>query len=218
MKKSYINKLSEYKYQINQFDKTNFFKSIFELLDNNNATIIKNEITSDINIEFYATSVKPLLYYQEHNLIDYHLIILIIYSLYKQQTILEKYGIGFYGIDINDIIIIDSKIVICINTTFIKDINNEHFIFNSPFNRELKHFFSPEIININIIPSIISNKCFYYSLGSLSVYCLFGIKINPENHDIDYKIILKPIAQTKLYWMILKSLSFDCNTRTLIFI
>ena len=35
MKKSYIHKLSEYKYQINQFDKSNFFKSIFELLDNN---------------------------------------------------------------------------------------------------------------------------------------------------------------------------------------
>ena len=52
-------------------------------------------------------------------------------------------------------------------------------------------------MTINIIPSTISNKCFYYSLGSLSVYCLFGIKINPENHDIDYKIILKSIAQTK---------------------
>ena len=113
-----------------------------------------------------------------------------------------------------NIIVIDSSIFICINPSLIKDIRDKHFTFYSPFSRASKHgFFSPEIMELNFIPASIHLNCFYYSLGALAVYCLFGKKIDKAS----VSDLLKPIAQTKLYWMLLKSLSIDCERRTLIY-
>lgn len=216
MTKITINKLSEYKYQLYLFKENNvFLESVFALLGNSGASITKSATNNySISLDFCAHSVKPLSYYQERGLIDYHLAISMMHSLYKQQSILEKYNCGFYCLDMDDIIVIDSSIFICINPSLIKDIRDKHFTFYSPFSRASKHgFFSPEIMELNFIPASIHLNCFYYSLGALAVYCLFGKKIDKAS----VSDLLKPIAQTKLYWMLLKSLSIDCERRTLIY-
>jgi hypothetical protein len=67
------------------------------------------------------------------------------------------------------------------------------------------------------IPTTITYKCFYFSLGSLAIYCLFDKNIN-GNSEREIIQILAPIYQTKLYWTLLKSAEIDYEKRSLLFI
>lgn len=212
MTKLNINAYYNNKYQIILDEKIGgeyadiFFKSIFEMLS---ATIIISEKNSIL--EFYAHSVKHL------TQLDYYQTISLLHSLYKQNSYLENFGLGFYCLGADDIVMIDDSIFICINPVFIKEKDaNGDFSFYAPFSRiRSLGFFSPEIRALYTIPATVSHKCFYYSLGALAICSLFGDGKNTD--DVSVKL-LKPIAQTKLYWTILKLLSIDCERRMLLFI
>jgi hypothetical protein len=174
------------------------------------------------SIEFCAHSVEPLLDFIEKmdkngngfNHID---CIHLVESLHNQSAFLKKYNLGFYGLDINEIYVINSSIFICIQPTFIKEISERCFSFLSPICRELDGcFFSPEIMNLVTIPATVFYTCFYYSLGALSVFCLFGKKVGGTDCDSCMNI-MNSIAGTKLYWMLLKMLEPDCKRRVLLF-
>jgi hypothetical protein len=204
-------------------------KSIMEIISNtgsgsgsgsgssgsSGASIIKS--ASGYHIEFYATSVT---YLSAVSLpLDYNVVINILNCLRRQQDILyNKYNYGIYYIDLNDIIVIDSDIFIYTNPDGIKPLNSSgNFIFNSPFYRNSSSaFFSPELMKLDKIPATINYKCFYYSLGAFGIYCLFMKKLNTIEDTIEK--ILKPIYQTKLYWMILRSCSIDHERRSILFI
>ena len=211
-------------------------KSIMEIISNTGsgsgsgsggASIIKS--ASGYHIEFYATSVT---YLSAVSLpLDYNMVINILNCLRRQQDILyNKYNYGIYYIDLNDIIVIDSDIFIYTNPDGIKPLNSSgNFIFNSPFYRNSSSaFFSPELMKLDKIPATINYKCFYYSLGAFGIYCLFMKKLNNiDNIDTIDTIdtiedtiekILKPIYQTKLYWMLLRSCSIDHERRSILFI
>ena len=184
------------------------------------ASIIKS--ASGYHIEFYATSVT---YLSAVSLpLDYNMVINSLNCLRRQQDILyNKYNYGIYYIDLNDIIVIDSDIFIYTNPDGIKPLNSSgNFIFNSPFYRNsISAFFSPELIKLDKIPATINYKCFYYSLGAFGIYCLFMKKLNNTIEDtIEDTIekILKPIYQTKLYWMLLRSCSIDHERRSILLI
>ena len=203
-------------------------ESILEFIPN--SSIVYSETESKYSIFFYANKVIYLNQQGEKkrnqdnfNLLNYHETLIMIHDLNKQNDFLiNHYSCGFFCIDLNNILVIDSSIFISIQPKFIRKLNLNNFIFKYPFSRSNSTtFFSPEIIALNSIPANIPYECFYYSLGSLSIYCLFGIKIlssDFNNHSID-KIfkILKPIYQTKLYWTILKAIDIDIEKRTLIY-
>jgi len=206
-------------------------KSIMEIISNSysssnsgcgssGASIIKS--ASGYHIEFYATSVTYLSVVSLP--LDYNMVINSLNCLRRQQDILyNKYNYGIYYIDLNDIIVIDSDIFIYTNPDGIKPLNSSgNFIFNSPFYRNsISAFFSPELIKLDKIPATINYKCFYYSLGAFGIYCLFMKKLNNTIEDtIEDTIekILKPIYQTKLYWMLLRSCSIDHERRSILLI
>jgi len=143
-----------------------------------------------------------------------------IYCLNKQHLFLsKKYNCGVFYLDLKDIIVIDSSIFVCVSPVAVKSINCcEEFSFYSPFSRNSKTaFFSPEILALDKIPSVVDCKCFYYSLGALAMYCLFGKHIKGLD-SCEIQQLLNPIYQTKLYWMLLKALEYDSERRTLIYI
>ena len=179
------------------------------------ASIIKS--ASGYHIEFCATSVT---YLSALSLpLHYNVVINSLNCLRMQQDILyNKYNYGIYYIDLNDIIVIDSDIFIYTNPDGIKPLNSSgNFIFNSPFYRNSSSaFFSPELIKLDKIPATINYKCFYYSLGAFGIYCLFMKKLNNIEDTIEK--ILKPIYQTKLYWMLLRSCSIDHERRSILLI
>jgi len=191
-----------------------FIESIFMLLREEGASIITSGGKMR-SIEFCAHSVEPLSEFIGRNRFNDVDCIHLIASLHKQSAFLKKYNLGFYALDINEIYVINSSIFICIQPTFIKEISEKEkcFSFLSPIYRELDGcFFSPEIMNLITIPATVFYTCFYYSLGALVIFCLFGKKVGTESDSC-----MKPIAGTKLYWMLLKLLEPDCKRRLLLF-
>jgi len=192
--------------------------SILKLLPNCGATIIK---TSTGNyIDFFANSVTRLFELSRGHKLKYNEVIDMMHGLNKQQTFLVKnYNCGFFYFDLKDVIVVDSTLFICINPNLMRNINSyQDFVFLSPFSRSSNSaFFSPEVILMDKIPTTITYKCFYFSLGSLAIYCLFDKNIN-GNSEREIIQILAPIYQTKLYWTLLKSAEIDYEKRSLLFI
>jgi hypothetical protein len=186
------------------------------MIPNSGGAIIKS--VNGYCIEFCAQSVKHLIDFKES--LDYTRVISMLYCLNKQQSFLsKKFNYGLFYIDLKDSVVIDSSLFICINPEVVKNINSlGEFVFYSPFSRNSKSaFFSPELLALDKIPSVVNCKCFYYSLGALAIYCLFDKNIKGLD-IIDVKHILNPIYQTKLYWMLLKATDSNCERRTLIYI
>ena len=205
-----------YKLHLNSSANDVFLKSILHMIPNSGGAIIKS--VNGYCIEFCAQSVKHLIDFKES--LDYTRVISMLYCLNKQQSFLsKKFNYGLFYIDLKDIVVIDSSIFICINPEVVKNINSlGEFVFYSPFSRNSKSaFFSPELLALDKIPSVVNCKCFYYSLGALAIYCLFDKNIKGLD-IIDVKHILNPIYQTKLYWMLLKATDSNCERRTLIYI
>lgn len=205
-----------------------FLNSIFAVLNDLPGTSITTSTsTSTSSIHFCANSVKPLKDMElSKDYIDYELALCMMRDLYKQQAFLLDHGYGFYCIGLDDILVIDSCTFICICPDIMREIGRKAgglkdvFNFYSPFSRTGR-FFSPEIMQIHFLPASVSIHCFYYSLGALIVYCLFDKKMDgmdSMDSTCDFELVLSPIAQTKLYWMLLKSLDTDCERRSLIYI
>jgi hypothetical protein len=213
-----ISCISKFNYKLHLKSSANdpFLKSILHMIPNSGGASIKS--VNGYCIDFCAQSVQHLTDFKEN--LDYTFVISLIYYLNKQHSFLsKKYNCGLFYLDMKDIIVIDSSIFICINPTVVKNINSlGEFSFYSPFSRNSKSaFFSPELLALDKIPSVINCKCFYYSLGALAIYCLFDKNIKGL-HVIDVKHILNPIYQTKLYWMLLKATDSNCERRNLIYI
>lgn len=191
-------------------------KSILHMIPNLGGAIIKS--VNGYCIDFCAQSVEKLIDFNES--LDYNTVVNLIYCLNKQHSFLSKnFNCGLFYIDMKDIIVIDSSIFICINPEVVKNINSVgEFVFYSPFSRSSNSaFFSPELLALDKIPSVVDCKCFYYSLGALAIYFLFGKNIKGCD-VIHVKHILNPICQTKLYWMLLKATDPNCGRRNLIYI
>jgi hypothetical protein len=153
----------------------------------------------------------PLSYNDCHFLIHY---------LNLQQSFLERKGYGFFLLDIEHIIIIErgSELIFAyLKSEHIKKINaNSEITIMSPFSIG-NSFCSPEILGIKSIPSSVSYKCFYYSLGSLTINCLF-FNENRENDHSDQTEFFESIKNTKLYMLIKRIMHDDPKKRILLLI
>lgn len=220
-----ISCISKFNYKLHLNSSTNeafltkaqlVLKSILHMIPNLGGAIIKS--VDGYCLDFCAHSVKHLTDFKDS--LDYNKVISMIYCLNKQHSFLsKKYNYGLFYLDLKDIVVIDSSIFICINPEVVKNINLiGEFVFYSPFSRNSKSaFFSPELLVLDKIPSAVDCKCFYYSLGALAIYCLFGKNIKDLDVN-DVKHILNPIYQTKLYWMLLKATDSNSERRNLIYI
>ena len=166
----------------------------------------------------------------------------LIYYLHLQQSFLERKGYGFSLITVEDIVIIydysnyvndlDSDLDLdldsdydikfaCINSSNIKQIDSKGYIrFITPFSRN-SHFYSPEIMELTNIPSKVSHKCFYYSLGILALYCLNDLNgIHDSNglNKFNKEYVLDTIKGTKLYWLIKRLIDNDISKRKLLMV
>jgi hypothetical protein len=227
-----IKQISKFNYElIFDFSSSSSFlqpliESILELIPN--SYIVNSEIESKseskYSIHFYANEVHylnpNLNMNQNKQLLNYHETLFMIHDLNKQNDFLRNnYDCGFFCLDLNNILMIDSSIFIFTHPKFIRKIHLDHFVFQSPFSRSSNStFFSPELMAMNSLPSTVGFKCFYYSLGSLCIFCLFGIKIELKDDSHSINKILKPIYQTKLSWTLLKLTDLDIERRMLIYI
>jgi hypothetical protein len=124
---------------------------------------------------------------------------------------LEKLGWTFYGLLLDDILVVDGHVYIYVGENHLKQIfrdGDEGFgggvkggviRFTAPFPKGLRGslFLSPEIMEISALPSSVDYRCVYCSLGKLLLYLIKGG---------DGDGVLESIHDTKLYWFIQRCL------------
>jgi hypothetical protein len=85
--------------------------------------------------------------------------------------------------------------------------------FTTPFSLKLPHI-APEIQRLTTLPSWVSYKAAYYSLGSLIIFCL----AEDDEKSTKVQLRLEFIADTKLYWFLLRCIDSDPSARLLLFV
>ena len=164
------------------------------------------------SIYFCAENVTPLKDLIKNNSLSHNKCIKLIYDLTNQILYLKKLGYSFYGFDINDILVVDDIFMFC-STQYVLPLVNELIIFYSPIKKA--YFSNPELLNLTTLPSEISYKCSYYSLGTLVIYCLLNAYIKSVEQ---IEKVIEPLYNTKIYWFIKRCLDSDINKRELLLI
>ena len=164
------------------------------------------------SIYFCAENVTPLKDLIKNNSLSHNKCIKLIYDLTNQILYLKKLGYSFYGFDINDILVVDELFMFG-SAEYVVPLVNDSIIFYSPIKQA--YFSNPELYNLTTLPSEISYKCCYYSLGTLVIYCLLNAYIN-RSEQIEK--VIEPLYNTKIYWFIKRCLDSDINKRELLLI
>ena len=188
------------------------------LIDTN---LLSSAFIGNNQLHFHAQSVILLDDFLLNKTINYGYedALFTMYSLSKQIISLENMGLTFYAFGPKDIIVVNNTYFFLLNTNKLFLIENNNLTFLTPISKP--YFASPELLNIHTLPSSISFKSIYYSLGVLIIQCLFNnyiLKGNEIKSDEEIDAIIKPIKETKLYWCLKRCLEIDTNDRYLLFI
>lgn len=167
------------------------------------------------SIYFCAENVIQLNDLIKNNSLSHNKCIKLIYDLSNQILYLKKLGYSFYGFDINDILVIDDIFMFC-SPQYLLPLVNESIIFYTPIKQP--YFSNPELYNLTSLPSEISYKCCYYSLGVLVIYCLLNAYIKRVEEHEEIEKVIQPLYNTKIYWFIKRCLDSNINKRELLLI
>lgn len=212
-----INKINTYTYSLKiKGDNSEVLYKTIELF-------ISNSFYDDENdsIIFSAETVTTLKDYLSNICnfkMPHNICIKMFDDLTRQIIYLKKHNFGFYGFDLNDILVIDNIFVFCCSE-FLLPLTNDFFVFYSPI--ITPYFSNPEILCLKKLPSRIHHKCVYYSFGSLITFCILKTYLLVGN-DIKsteaIDTILLPLNNTKIYWSIKRCLDTDIYNRKLLLI
>jgi hypothetical protein len=132
----------------------------------------------------------------------------------QQLFYLEKYAHTFSWFNIDKILVIDDSSFLCVGLEQLMPIDAfGRMWFTTPFSLKLPHI-APEIQRLKMLPSYATYKAAYYSLGSLIIFCL---AVDDEN-STKMPLRLEFIADTKLYWFLLRSIDPEPGARLLLFV
>lgn len=225
-----INKINNYTYKLNiepdVYDDIQYRDILYKSI----LIFVSHGFYNDNSdcIYFTCDSVKSFQEYmnENDNILTYEETIKIIHSLSIQINYLLDNNYGFYGIDKEDIIVVNNKYFIIISPDklfYIDETENENEDKNLRIYKPIKipFFHNPEIKKANknkkypsfTNPVFINCKCIYYSIGLLITYCLFGLqKINNIEED------LEAIHSTKIYFFLERCFNENISERYLLLI
>ena len=132
----------------------------------------------------------------------------------QQLFYLEKYAHTFSWFNLDDILVIDESSFLCISLEQLMPVDAFGRIwFTTPFSNKHPHI-APEIQRLMTLPSYATYKAAYYSLGSLIIFCLAV----DDEQSIKMTLRLEFIADTKLYWFLLRCIDPVASARLLLFV
>jgi hypothetical protein len=184
------------------------------------------------SLSFKASSIKTypeyMLYLRETNgstNIPYIMAVRMAYFLAKQTDyLIKKEDKSFCQFNLQNIIVIDESKFAYLGYEHLFDLDDEYLVISRPFT--IKNidfnidFISSEYANIREIPYNIHFKTIFYSLGRLLLYALSNensaASLVVDNQEIENW--LKPIHETKLYWLIKRCLEDDPKNRCLVLV
>jgi hypothetical protein len=137
-----------------------------------------------------------------------------LYDLEEQNQCLMRESLCIFCMRFEDILVVDGEKFVFVNSDYVKKLGSGGKVqFFSPFRRI--GFFSPEIGEIDVLPSSVGWKTFYYSLGLLIARCISGKHVEDKTLFADS---LKHIEKTKLYWTILRLVAMDPEKRRFLYV
>ena len=193
-----------YKIQLTGDHRAILYKSIMKQLT---SSIYNEDKDAIFILAETVETLKDYLMQQSRIRISDSKCINMIYYLTNQILFLQNQGYCIYGIDIDDIIVINTSIFKICNTAFLLPIQKEHIHFYSPI--KLPYFYNPELLELTTLPASIHYKSSYYSLGALLIFCLLNTYLlvgNDPMNDKDIERVLTPYKGTKIYWFVKRCL------------
>lgn len=131
--------------------------------------------------------------------------------LSKQIMYLKKYNIGFYGIDLGDVIVIDECYFCICNPRLFSNIIGNKLRLCTPIKKP--KFCAPELKMASKLPVELFYQVGYYSIGLLILHCL---NISNEN---EYTLqSAETFHGTKLYWFVKRCIASNPEDRRMLFI
>lgn len=134
----------------------------------------------------------------------------------------------FYEFNTQYIIVLDDTKFIYLSGSHLLEMTQKNIQITRPFilkNENMNiHFVSPEFAKIKELPSEIHFKTIFYSLAFLLVFSLTNdteILNEMQNgliNNSQIETLLKPIKETKLYWLIKRCLDIEPEKRILMLI
>ena len=167
-------------------------------------------------VSFYAKKVCSLreLLSQRREKLQYDECVKLAQCIGQQLFYLEKYAHTFSWFNLDNILVIDESSFLCIAHEQLMPVDAFGRIwFTTPFSLKLPHI-APEIQLLKTLPSWVSYKAAYYSLGSLIIFCL---AVDDEK-STKMPLRLEFIADTKLYWFLLRCIDPVASARLLLFV
>ena len=154
----------------------------------------------------------------------------LIKSIDKQINYLKDKNYGFYGLDMNSIIVINKEIFLIYRVNYLlrlyeKDENNNVMYC---YDLDMCPFFSCEEVKgmkeLNKIPFEVCFESIYVSVGLLLLFCInndkkqeaMNIILKRGINEKDVNILLKSVCHTKCYWVLRRCLNIDRKKRNLI--
>jgi hypothetical protein len=137
-------------------------------------------------------------------------------DIHKQMMLLNNHNMCVAYFEIDDIVIIDKKFYF-INDTKIINMKNNKLLINKMIDNTimfLPYELNPENSVISLPISIHYNS-YMYSLGLLTLFCLFNTSIKTHYDALN---VLNQIVGIELYWCILRCLEINAEKRKLLFI
>jgi len=185
-------------------------------------------------IIFSANSVKTLKKYQEDKkLLNGKKCLLVsdvarmIRSLSIQLNyLIESESSTIIGYNPNDIIVINDEKFAFLGSELVANIetDSEMAMISCPYSSS-DFFYSPEILRIKEIPSLIHYKTAYFSLALLIIYTLIGetdFYIDYLHHKESEKILevlnSHPVKKTRIFWLLYRCLVEEVKNRSIILI
>lgn len=175
------------------------------------------KIIGEKNGNFEAHSVVSLreLLNKKKKKLSYHHLVSFTHQVGNQYVNLEKDGYGKAFIDLDDIVVVhkneerQDSIFLCLGLKDVIKIEKLDIKINFPYQKSRNStFFSPELINGKVFPLKIKKTSCIFSLALLISFCI-NKEINLEN----IKESLSPIAETKLYYCLLRCLEKEPYNR-----
>jgi len=167
-------------------------------------------------VSFYAKNVCSLreLLSQRREKLQYFEGVKLAQCIGQQLFYLEKYAHTFSWFNVDNILVVDGSSFLCVGLEQLMSIDAFGRIwFTTPFSLKLPHI-APEIQRLRTLPSYVTYKAAYYSLGSLITFCL----AEDDQNSTKIQLRLEFIADTKLYWFLLRSIDNEPNARLLLFV
>ena len=184
------------------------------------------------SIKIKAQTVKSLIQFkEEHNKVSgsYSLPINVgakmLNDLAHQLNYLESmYSHTILGYTPENVIVINDQKFAFVGSEYITEINDNMILISFPFTSR-DFYLSPELLNINELPSFVNYKTSYFSLACLLIYALLSNNNFYEDYLRDQQIdcIIKHvnnhlIKETRLYWLLSRCLVEEPKNRSILLI